>query len=59
MCVLVDIPYFEGEHKPLLYGPGSILVAHSKDEFVEKGDLREAVRVYKEIVVGLVERVKE
>ncbi|KAJ3030607.1 hypothetical protein HDV00_008769 [Rhizophlyctis rosea] len=51
-----DIPYLNGPHKPLLYGPGSILVAHSKDEYVEKSDLAEAVRVYKEIVRRLCER---
>ncbi|KAJ3055439.1 hypothetical protein HK097_010472 [Rhizophlyctis rosea] len=51
-----DIPYLKGDHKPLLYGPGSILVAHSKDEFVEKADLEVAVGVYKQIILGLVGR---
>lgn len=41
-----DIPYLTNWGKPLLLGPGSILVAHTKDEFVLKQDLREAVRLY-------------
>ncbi len=41
-----DIPYLTNWGKPLLLGPGSILVAHTKDEFVLKRDLEEAVRLY-------------
>jgi len=32
--------------KPLLLDPGSILVAHTKDEFVLKKDLEKAVNLY-------------
>ena len=41
-----DIPYLTNWGQPLLLGPGSILVAHTKDEFVLKRDLEEAVRLY-------------
>ncbi len=41
-----DIPYLTNWGQPLLLGPGSILVAHTKDEFVLKKDLGDAVRLY-------------
>ncbi len=41
-----DIPHMPNWGKPLLLGPGSILVAHTKDEFVSKRDLEEAVGLY-------------
>jgi acetylornithine deacetylase len=44
-----DIPYLTNWGQPLLLGPGSILVAHTKDEFVLKRDLDEAVRLYVEL----------
>ncbi|KAG7826690.1 hypothetical protein KL919_003655 [Ogataea angusta] len=46
-----DIPYFKGKSaKRYLYGPGSILVAHSAEEYILPTDLYEAVRGYKSIV---------
>ncbi|MBV9215648.1 MAG: M20/M25/M40 family metallo-hydrolase, partial [Acidobacteria bacterium] len=45
-----DIPYLTNWGKPLLLGPGSILVAHTKDEFVLKKDLEKAVELYVELV---------
>jgi acetylornithine deacetylase len=41
-----DIPHMPNWGKPLLLGPGSILVAHTKDEFVLKKDLETAVSLY-------------
>lgn len=41
-----DIPYLTNWGQPLLLGPGSILVAHTKDEFVFKKDLEDAVTHY-------------
>lgn len=41
-----DIPYLTNWGRPLLLGPGSILNAHTKDEFVYKRDLEEAVDLY-------------
>src|SRR6478672_4547967 len=41
-----DIPHMPNWGSPLLLGPGSILVAHTKDEFVLKKDLGDAVGLY-------------
>lgn len=43
--------------KPLLIGPGSIRVAHTADERVAKKELSDAVKIYAEIVRGLLARV--
>ena len=48
-----DIPYLTNWGTPLLLGAGSILVAHTKDEFVLKKDLEEAVSLYIELVKKL------
>ena len=45
-----DIPHLGNWGQPLLLGPGSILVAHTKDEFVLKQDLEIAVDLYAELV---------
>jgi acetylornithine deacetylase len=45
-----DVPYLKGDHKRYLYGPGSILVAHSKDEYVTIQDLHDAVKGYKKLI---------
>ena len=46
-----DIPNLRGGHKRYLYGPGSILVAHSDHEFLEKKDMVEAVKGYERIIL--------
>lgn len=51
-----DIPYLTNWGQPLLLGAGSILVAHTKDEFVLKKDLEEAVELYVNLVKSLLER---
>ena len=48
-----DIPYLTKWGQPLLLGPGSILVAHTKDEFVLKKDLEEAVGLYLNLAKNL------
>ena len=48
-----DIPHMPNWGKPLLLGPGSILVAHTKDEFVLKKDLETAVSLY----IGLAKKL--
>jgi acetylornithine deacetylase len=48
-----DIPYLTNWGQPLLLGPGSILVAHTKDEFVLKKDLETAVGLYVHLVKKL------
>jgi acetylornithine deacetylase len=41
-----DIPSLTNWGEPLLLGPGSIHVAHTTGEFVEKAQLVEAVEIY-------------
>jgi acetylornithine deacetylase len=48
-----DIPHLLNWGQPLLLGPGSILVAHTKDEFVLKKDLETSVGLYVELVKKL------
>lgn len=50
-----DIPYLTNWGQPLLLGAGSILVAHTKDEFVLKKDLEEAVGLYVNLVKSLLQ----
>jgi len=49
-----DIPHLSNWGKPLLLGAGSILVAHTKDEFVPKRDLEEAVGLYVNLAKKLI-----
>lgn len=51
-----DIPHMPNWGKPLLLGPGSILVAHTKDEFVLKKDLEKAADNYVSLVKLLVKQ---
>jgi len=41
-----DIPALSNWGQPLLFGPGSIHVAHTERECVDKADLRKAVELY-------------
>lgn len=50
-----DIPHLPNWGTPLLLGAGSILVAHTKNEFVLKKDLEEAVGLYENLVKRLLE----
>lgn len=45
-----DIPYLKGDHKRYLYGPGTILEAHSAHEHLQVKDLEEAVEGYKKLI---------
>jgi len=45
-----DIPHLKNWGKPLLIGPGSILVAHTDNEYVMKKDLFDAVELYVRLV---------
>jgi len=44
-----DIPALTNWGKPLLIGPGSIHVAHTEGEYIEKTQLLEAVDLYAQI----------
>ena len=48
-----DIPALSNWGQPLLIGPGSIHVAHTDREYVEKKQLQDAVDVYSSIARGL------
>ena len=45
-----DIPNLKGDHKRYLYGPGSILMAHSDHEHLSVSDLKTAVEGYKTLI---------
>jgi acetylornithine deacetylase len=51
-----DIPHLSNWGQPLLLGAGSILVAHTKDEFVLKKDLQESVGLYIDLVKKLLKK---
>jgi acetylornithine deacetylase/succinyl-diaminopimelate desuccinylase-like protein len=48
-----DIPLLGKWGTPLLFGPGSIHVAHTPDEFIDVAELRAAVGAYERIVRSL------
>ena len=51
-----DIPHLPNWGRPLLLGPGSILVAHTKNEFVLKKELEESVGLYNGLARTLLAR---
>ncbi len=53
MAYTTDIPLLSRWGKPFLYGPGSIHVAHTPDEFIDLAELRGAVGAYEKIVRAL------
>jgi acetylornithine deacetylase len=46
-----DVPLLKGDHKRYLYGPGSIFVAHSDHEALNKIELEEAVLGYRRLIL--------
>jgi acetylornithine deacetylase len=53
MSYTSDIPLLDRWGTPLLFGPGSIHVAHTPDEYIEVAELRAAVDAYQRIVRAL------
>ena len=51
-----DVPFLSAWGQPLLFGPGSIHVAHTADEFVSIAELHEAVDHYVTIARALLTR---
>jgi acetylornithine deacetylase len=51
-----DIPHMPNWGTPLLIGPGSILTAHTKNEFVLKADLEKAAETYYQLVTALLDQ---
>jgi acetylornithine deacetylase len=52
-----DIPLLTNWGRPLLFGPGSILDAHTPHERISKRELKEAVDVYAQMTMRLKERI--
>jgi acetylornithine deacetylase len=50
-----DIPLLDRWGTPLLFGPGSILVAHTPDEYIDVRELRASVDAYVRLVRALIE----
>jgi acetylornithine deacetylase len=48
-----DIPLLSAWGTPLLFGPGSIHVAHTPDEFVPVDELRASVDIYERLARSL------
>jgi acetylornithine deacetylase len=48
-----DIPALTNWGQPLLIGPGSIHVAHTEGEYIEKRQLLEAINLYARIAQKL------
>lgn len=48
-----DVPHLKALGKPLLFGPGSILDAHSATEKIAKRDLLDAAARYEQMVLAL------
>ncbi len=51
-----DIPALTNWGRPVLIGPGSIHVAHTEGEYIEKKQLLDAVELYATIARGLLEK---
>lgn len=49
-----DIPYLGAMGTPMLFGPGSILDAHSSDESISKQEIIDAVGTYRDVVSRLI-----
>ena len=50
-----DVPWLRNLGQPLLFGPGSILDAHGKNERIAKRELLAAVDTYEQMVISLLE----
>lgn len=54
MAYTSDIPLLGNWGTPLLFGPGSIHVAHTPDEYIEESELRASVESYVQLVRQLI-----
>ncbi|KAM0354795.1 hypothetical protein ACHAPU_000619 [Fusarium lateritium] len=52
-----DIPSLKGDHKKYLYGPGSILNAHSAHEHLKISELEHAVEGYQSLITQILDRL--
>ena len=51
-----DIPLLSSWGEPLLFGPGSIHVAHTPDEYIDVEELRASVETYEKLAKTLLAR---
>ena len=51
-----DIPFLAAWGKPLLFGPGSVHVAHTANEFLSIAELHAAIDSYVQIARGLLQQ---
>jgi acetylornithine deacetylase len=51
-----DVPFLRAWGQPLLFGPGSIHVAHTSDEFIEMTEQEQAVVDYMKLARDLLAR---
>ena len=56
MAYATDVPNLTAWGTPYLFGPGSIHVAHTPDEYIDVAELRAAVDAYERIARGALER---
>ena len=54
-----DVPNLKGDHKRYLWGPGSILSAHSDHESIEEQELIDAVSAYQKLVLGALQSIEK
>ena len=52
-----DVPNLKGNHKRYLYGPGSILVAHSDHEALDISELERGVEGYKRLLMSVLKKI--
>ncbi len=50
-----DVPFLDRWGTPLLFGPGSILVAHTADEHLDLAELERAIESYEQLARGCLE----
>ena len=55
MAFNTDAMHLANLGRPILWGPGSILDAHTESEKIAKKDILEAVETYRELVAGLID----
>jgi acetylornithine deacetylase len=51
-----DVPFLDRWGSPLLFGPGSILVAHTSEEHLEISELDRAVEAYEQLAMDCLTR---
>ncbi|KAI1171191.1 hypothetical protein F4777DRAFT_566431 [Nemania sp. FL0916] len=53
MAYGTDIPRLRGDHRKVLYGPGSIQVAHGEGEYIRVSEIIEAIEKNKKLILEL------